>query len=366
MDRRLFFTLMGFFFLLGFLYLVYRILAPFLDTLGWAGVIGITTYPVYRRLRKRLPGRGTVAASIMTPLVVITLVIPFVLFVFLLGGEVTRVYEYLEKLANSGGHDLLANLSSNSLIQPFLERSRPLLNMLDIEIGTTVLPAMKKLATFLLGYSTAIIKNFFLMIIKLVLMVITLFFLYRDGETFLQRFLSVLPLDEAETEDLLETVRRVIAAVIYGVLLTCMVQGALGGIGFWFCGLPSPILFGAFMMVAALIPVVGTALIWLPGALWLIFQGELVQGIILIAWGMFVVGMIDNLLRPFFISGKAHLSLFVVALGVLGGVFAFGPLGVVTGPIVLALFLSVFEIYARRFFPGTESSRVDETVSGVD
>ncbi len=366
MDRRLFFTLMGFFFLVGFLYLVYCILAPFLDTLGWAGVIGISTFPLYRRLRKRLPGRGTVAASIMTPLVVMTFVIPFVFFVFLLGGEVTRVYEYLEKLANGNGADILATLSSNPYIQPFLERLRPLLNMLDIELGTTVLPALKKLATFLLGYSTAIIKNFFLMIIKLVLMVITLFFLYRDGETFLQRFLSVLPLDEAESDDLLETVRRVISAVIYGILLTCLVQGALGGVGFWFCGLPSPILFGALMAVAALIPVVGTALVWLPGALWLIAQGDLVQGIILIAWGMFVVGMVDNFLRPYFISGKAHLSLFIVALGVLGGVFAFGPLGVVTGPIVLALFLSIFEIYARRFFPGTESSRDDDTVPGVD
>lgn len=366
MDRRLFFTLMGLCFLLGFLYLVYCILAPFFDTLGWASVIGISTFPLYRRLRKRLPGRGTIAASIMTPLVVMTLVFPFVLFVFLLGGEVTRVYEYLEKLATGGGPDILTALSRNSFIKPFIDRFQPLLHMLDIEIGTTVLPALKKLATFLLGYSTAIIKNFFLMIIKLMLMVVTLFFLYRDGETFLHRFLSVLPLEEAETEDLLETVRRVIAAVIYGILLTCLVQGALGGLGFWFSGLPSPILFGAFMAVAALVPLVGTALIWLPGALWLIAQGDLMKGVILICWGMFVVGMIDNILRPLFISGRAHLSLFVIALGVLGGVFAFGPLGVVTGPIVLALFLSIFEIYARRIFPGREPSRENGTEHSME
>jgi predicted PurR-regulated permease PerM len=214
---------------------------------------------------------------------------------------------------------------------------------------------LKKIAAFLLGFSTAILKNFFLMIIKLVLMVITLFFLYRDGEAFLQRFLSVIPLEEAESDALLDTVRRVLSAVIYGILLTCLVQGILGGIGFWFSGLPSPILFGALMAVAALVPVVGTALIWLPGALWLFARGEVVMGIVLLAWGMIVVGMIDNLLRPLFISGRAHLSLFIIALGVLGGVFAFGPLGVVTGPIILALFLAVFEIYARRVFPGGSS-----------
>lgn len=346
---------MNFFFLLGFLYLVFRILAPFFDTLGWAGVIGIATYPLYRRLRNHLPGRGTVAASIMTPLVVMTLVIPFVVFIFVLGGEVSQVYQKLETLTASGGPDILRTLSNYPGVQPVLDRIQPLLHILDLEVGTTLLPALKKLATFLLGYSTAILKNFFLMIIKLVLMVISLFFLYRDGEAFLQRFLSVLPLEAAESEALLETVRRVLSAVIYGILFTCLIQGILGGIGFWFTGLPSPVLFGALMAVSALIPVVGTALIWLPGALWLIGGGEVVMGVLLLAWGMFVVGMIDNLLRPFFISGRAHLPLFIIALGVLGGVFAFGPLGVVTGPIVLALFLAVFEIYSRRVFPGKTS-----------
>lgn len=352
MDRRLFYTLMVFTFLLLFIYLVFRILAPFIDTLGWAGVIGISTYPLYRRLHNRLPGRDTLAASIMTPLVVLTFVVPFVLFVFILGGEVTRVYQYLESIATGNGTDILASLSRNPYIQPVIDKIRPFMNMLDLEIGTTLLPAMKKLASYLLGYSTALIKNFFMMIIKLVLMVITLFYLYRDGEIFLQRFLAVLPLEEAEVDVLLETVRRVISAVIHGILFTCLVQGALGGIGFWFSGLPSPVLFGALMSVSALIPVVGTALIWLPGALWLMIQGEMLKGILLIAWGMFVVGMVDNLLRPFFISGRAHLSLFIIALGALGGVFAFGPLGVVTGPIGLALFLAIFEIYARRVFPG--------------
>lgn len=353
MDRRLFFTLMNFFFLLGSLYLVYRILAPFLDTLGWAGVIGIATYPLYRRLRKRLPGRGTVAAASMTTLVILTLVVPFVLFIFVLGGEVSQVYQKLENLTAADGSSILGTLSRNPVIQPILDKVNPLFEMLDLEVSTTLLPALKKLAAFLLGYSTAILKNFFIMIIKLVLMVITLFFLYRDGEAFLRKFLSVLPLDAAESDVLLDTVKRVLSAVIYGILLTCLIQGILGGIGFWFSGLPSPLLFGALMAVSALIPAVGTALIWLPGALWLIAEGDIVMGIVLLAWGMFVVGMIDNLLRPFFISERAHLPLFIIALGVLGGVFAFGPLGVVTGPIVLALFLAVFEIYSRRVFPGS-------------
>lgn len=350
MDRRVFFALMSYSLLVAFLYLVYVIVAPFLNVLGWAAVIGISTYPLYRRLRTVVPGGDTVAAAVMTPLVVLTLVVPFVVFIFLLGIETAKVYEYLEKAALGSGPDLLTEFSRNPYVHAAIERIQPILDRFDLELETTLLPDLKKFATFLLGYSTAILKNIFLIIIKLVLLVITLFFLYRDGESFLRRFLSVLPLDHAESADLLGTVNRVISAVLYGIFLTCLVQGTLGGIGFWFSGLPSPLLFGALMAVASLVPVVGTALIWLPGALWLMMEGELLRGVVLLLWGMIVVGMIDNLIRPFFISGKARLSLFVIAVGVLGGLFAFGPLGLVAGPIALALFLSVFDIYAKRVF----------------
>jgi predicted PurR-regulated permease PerM len=356
MDRRIFFTLMTFSFLLGFLYLVYTILSPFLDTLGWAAVIGITTFPLYRRLRSRLSKRETLAASIMTPAVVFTLVVPFVGFLVLLGGETANVYQYLERATSGGSPPFLEKVLHHPRFAPLIARFRPALDSIDLDLQTTVLPVLKQAASYLLGYSTAIIKNIFLLIIKLALMVITLFFLYRDGESFLEKVLSVLPLGESDAGMLRDTVKRVLSAVIYGIFLTCLVQGFLGGVGFWFCGLPSPIVFGGLMAVAALIPVVGTALIWLPGALYLILQGEVLKGMILIVWGALVVGMIDNLIRPLFISGKSHLPILVIALGVLGGVFSLGPLGVVAGPIVLAVFLAFFDIYSRRVFPGESES----------
>lgn len=352
MDRRIFFTLMIFSLLLGFLFLVYVILSPFLDTLGWTAVIGISTFPVYRRLRTRLGGRSMLSASIMTPAVILTLVIPFALFITLLAAEASSVYQYLEKTASSGGPDLLQNVRSNPRLSPLLDLIDTLFGTYELDVEATLLPALKNLASYLLGYSTSLIKNFFFMILKLVVMVVSLFFIYRDGEAFLERVITVLPLERSDTDMLLATVKRVISAVIYGILLTCLIQGTLGGIGFWLCGIPSPLLFGTLMAVSALIPVVGTAIIWFPGGVWLILQGELLKGVILLAWGGLVVGMIDNLIRPIFISGRAQLSILVILLGVLGGVLAFGPLGVVSGPILLALFLAVFEIYARRVFPG--------------
>jgi len=135
----------------------------------------------------------------------------------------------------------------------------------------------------------------------------------------------------------------VLGAVMYGIVLTCLVQGTLGGLGFWVAGLPSPILFGALMAICALIPIIGTALIWLPGALYLLMHGQTMYALLLIAWGVVVVSGIDNIIRPLFISGIAKLHILIIVLGVLGGILAFGITGVVAGPVILALVLVFFE-----------------------
>jgi predicted PurR-regulated permease PerM len=351
MDRRLFVTLTVFSALLALLFLVYTILSPLLDTLGWSAVAGISTFPLYRRLRGRLRGRDTLAASLMTPAVIVMLVLPFLVFVSVLAGESIRFYQLLEKSADSGLPVAVKDFLSHPYIAPLIERAMPYMSTVEPDIRAVLLPAVKNIASTLLSYSTAIIRNVFFMLIKLVIMVIALFFLYRDGERALGRFMSVLTVKGEDIAVLLGTVKRVLSAVIYGILLTCVVQGVLGGAGFWICGLPSPVLFGSLMAVAAVIPVVGTALIWLPGALYLLARGDVLQGVFLLLWGGVAVGMSDNLIRPLFISGKAHMPILVIALGVLGGVFAFGPLGVIGGPIVLAVAVAIFELYSRRISP---------------
>lgn len=354
MDRRVFFALAVFAILLFHLWLVYSIVAPFLRAMGWAGVIGILTYPLYRRLRSRLGGREILAASVMTPAVVLTLVLPVVGLVVFLTQELTQLFAYLQALPEGEGLTLFDNLRQHPVLGPWLDRIHHLLARLGIDPEKNLLPAVDKATAFALSYSTEIVRNFFIFCIKLLMLVITLFFIYRDGERFEEQFWSVIPLDEEHKLRLAGTVKRVLNAVIFGILLTCMVQGVLGGIGFWFCGLPSPMLFGAMMAVAALVPVVGTALFWFPGAAYLILQGEVARGVVLLAWGALVVSSVDNVIRPFFISGKAHIPVLVVALGALGGLVSFGLLGVVLGPLVLSLFVALFDIYKAQIFPHTD------------
>lgn len=339
MDRTLLQTLVAYSFALVCIYLLYAILSPFLALLVWAAAIGTITYPLYEKLFKRCHGREITAAALMTTVVVLALIVPLVALIFILSREAAAAYQYLDLATGFAPADLLRHPS----VAPWLERLRSVTGPLDLDLDSMMMPAFKKGLAAMLNYSTGIVKNFFEFLFKLMLMLITLFFIYKDGHRFLQGFWQVVAISEQLRARIVETVSRVLVAVMYGVILTCMLQGALGGLGFWAAGLPSPFLFGTLMAVCAPVPFVGTALIWLPGAIYLLIQEQTMPGILLILWGGLAVGSIDNILRPLFISGKAGLPILLIVFGVLGGFLAFGLAGVVAGPVILAVVLVLLE-----------------------
>jgi predicted PurR-regulated permease PerM len=345
MDRTLFTTLLAYTLTVLMCYLLFTILAPFLTTVVWAGAIGIISYPLYEKLLVRCRNRETLTALLMTTLVVMALIIPVVGLIFTLARETAQAYQYLENVTSGSSGIAMENILRHPLIAPWLERIQPLTGALNMDPAGMLLPAIKKGVASLLNYSTGIVKNFLGFLIKLVLMLITLFFIYRDGRHFVQRFWLVVGIKENLRATIATTTTRVLGAVMYGILLTCLVQGMLGGLGFWIAGLPSPFLFGVLMSICAPIPLVGTALIWLPGAIYLLAQGKTIHGVLLIIWGLAIVSSIDNVIRPLFISGKAKLPILVVVFGVLGGLLVFGLTGVVAGPVIVALFLVFFESY---------------------
>lgn len=345
MDRTLFTTLLAYTFVLLMCYLLFIVLAPFLASMVWAGAIGALSYPLYEKLLTRSHNRETLASLLMTFLVILALVLPLVGLIFTLAQETTQAYQYLEGITSNSSGIAIENILRHPLIAPWLEKIRPLTGSLHVDPAGMLLPAIKKGVGSLLNYSTGIIGNFIGFLFKLALMLVTLFFIYRDGRHFMGRFWLVTGIRENLRTSIAETTTRVLGAVMYGILLTCLMQGTLGGLGFWVAGLPSPILFGILMTICAPIPVVGTSLIWLPGAIYLLVQGQTLRGVLLIVWGLFVVSSIDNIVRPMFISGKAKLPMLVVIFGALGGLLAFGLTGVVAGPVILALFLVLFESY---------------------
>lgn len=343
MDRSLFITLATFSTALLFCYLLFSILSPFLAMLVWAGAVGVITYPLYEKLLARCKGHEITAAALMTISVVMAVIVPLIVLIFTLSGEVALAYQYLERTTSGPASFAPAQILNHPSLAPWLERIRPLTGSLNLDLESMMLPAFKKGLSAMLNYSTGIVKDFFGFLFKLTLMLITLFFIYKDGSRSLQAFWQVVPVGEKLRSTITGTVTRVLGAVMFGVIMTCMVQGALGGLGFWVAGLPSPFLFGTLMALFAPIPFVGTALVWLPGAVYLLMQGQTMHGVLLIAWGALAVGSIDNVLRPLFISGKAKLPILVIVFGVLGGFLAFGLSGIVAGPLILALVLVFFD-----------------------
>jgi predicted PurR-regulated permease PerM len=214
-----------------------------------------------------------------------------------------------------------------------------------VNLDANLAPAAKGGMKFVANYAASAVKNVLLFLLQLFIVVFSLFFLYRDGRRIQRGFWSVLPVEEETKRALEGIVSRVLPSVLTGVLLTALVQGILGGIGFWISGLPSPIFFGALICVASLLPLVGTMMVWLPGALYLLFQGKTWGGIFLLAWGFFVVGSSDNILRPLLSRRQSGLPVSLLMLGSLGGLFAFGLVGVILGPVVIGISLALLEMY---------------------
>jgi predicted PurR-regulated permease PerM len=357
MDRSLFTTLLIYTCTMLLVYLLYTILAPFLGSLVWAGTIGIITLPLHEKILIRCQGREILAAVLLTLAVVLAVILPLVGLIFTLSHEAALAYQYLENVTAAGSTFSLGELLHHPALAPWLERLRVLTSSLNLELDAMLLPTVKKGLAAMLNYSTGILKNFLGFLFKLVLMVIMLFFFYKDGAKFAEHFWLVIAIREGLKTTIIETIKRVLAAVMYGIVLTCLVQGTLGGLGFWVAGLSSPILFGALMTICAMIPLIGTALIWLPGSLYLLLNGQTMPAVLLIVWCVVVVSSIDNFIRPLFISGIARLHILVIILGVLGGILAFGITGVVAGPVILALAMVFFEETRQGEVSGATSSQ---------
>jgi predicted PurR-regulated permease PerM len=206
--------------------------------------------------------------------------------------------------------------------------------------------AARSALEFALAHMKGLVLGVVAILGSLLLMLFVLYFFFRDGDRIAGEFLAAVPAPADRKEKLVEYISQVTRAVVYGSLVTAIVQGALVGIAFAVCGLPSPAVFGVIASIASLLPVGGTALVWIPGAIVLASDSRWGWAIALALWGILVVGTIDNILRPALISGRAQISTLPVFFGVLGGIAAFGPVGMFLGPIVIALALALLA-YSR-------------------
>jgi predicted PurR-regulated permease PerM len=322
-------------------YLTFRILAPFLSNILWAFLLAFLLFPVTRRVRRLTGGRRVLAAGLMTVGVTVAVIGPAITVAVAFVRQAADLVQKLSQMASRyriAGVEDLVRLPIVGSIVGWLEAHFP---VDAAKIHGWILDALRGAVQFLVANSGTAVAGALGMLADLALTLFVLFFFFRDGDDLVQTSIQVLPVEAGRKKVLVAYLDDVIRAVVVGTVLTAVVQGSLIGVAFWITGLPSPVVFGALAMVASFVPFVGTGLVVVPAVLFLWAGGVVWKTVFMLVWGAVVAGSADNFLRPLLISGRARIGALTVLFGVLGGLAAFGMIGLFLGPVVLALVLSL-------------------------
>jgi predicted PurR-regulated permease PerM len=325
-------------FLAGLLFVSYRVLELFLVPVAWAIVLASVSWPAYLRLRRLLGPYVNISALLMTLFLACVFALPLLWVISMLRSEVPAASAALIDILSRGREGLPPSLVQLPWIGPEIERLADLAAEDPAGLRAQLVQWLKPWAEETL----AVLGNIGRAALKFAFALLTAFFLYRDGEPLLdQARRLLLQLLGPRAGSYLHAIGDTMQAVLYGLVLTALVQGALAGLGYWVAGVDAPVLLGAATAMLALVPF-GAPLIWVAVSLWLLAVGETWAGVGLALWGAVVVSQVDNLLRPLFISSATRIPYLLVLFGVLGGISAFGLIGLFLGPIVIAILLAVW------------------------
>lgn len=335
MQSRSFFSLILLAVLIG---LGFKVVSPFWAPLAWAGILAYLTTPLYRRILRLLKGRSSLAAGITTALIIAILLVPISFLLIRLPRELAESYRELST-AFDEPLVLPEALTRMPVLGPVLDET--LTNFWnDPEIRKQQVkdwlePWSREFASVVgqLGRSVA----------QLAVAIVTLFFLYRDGDAVLQQFRQALHKVVGEMADkYFRAIGDTTRAVVFGLIVSALAQGFIAGVGYQIIGVGTPIVLGSLTAVTALVPFLGTVAIWGPIGVGLLIAGRINTGLALLAWGTFIVNPTDNILKPLLISGATDVPLAVVLIGVMGGLLAFGLIGLFLGPLILSILLAIW------------------------
>lgn len=324
-------------FVLLIAYAAFRILQPFVMALLWAGVLALCAQPVFRRLGKRLSAGK--AALISTVMVALLLVLPAIGILAALINEVSLGVNALQEAADDArNHEKLWNAIE------WLRARVPIPE--PAELKPRLMEAGAWLTNFVASSAKAVLQNMAILVFNIFITLVALFFLLRDSEALSVFLLRLLPFDEKRKRQLIVQMRQLVFAGTVATLTAAAGQGVAGGLVFAILGLNAPVFWGCVMGVCALIPFLGTALVWAPAAVWLMATGSMGRGVALLVMGVVIVGTMDNVLLPAMLSGKATMNGLIALIGIMGGLMAFGFIGLVLGPVVAVAVIALLKLAA--------------------
>jgi predicted PurR-regulated permease PerM len=339
-----------FFFLLlaGTFFLVYRILQPYLSTIILAGILASLLYPVHTWIMKVLHGRRNLSAVMSCLILIVLIVLPLTMILAAMTGQGITSFNNIQTWLAEGNLEKLLQkplaIKISGIIKPLL----PDFSKEQFRLDQSLIQITSKVGTILLDQGGFILKNITAFVAKFFLMVFVFFFMIRDGDQILKGLLHLVPLASSQERQIIDKIKAVSRSVLLGTLATAIAQGTAGGLALRIAGLPG-LFWGTMMAFASLIPVVGTALIWVPAAGYLFLAGNWGYGLFVIIWCITVVGTIDSFLRPMFMKGSAGMSPLLIFFAILGGINCFGLLGILYGPLIFGIAMVLLYIYELEF-----------------
>ena len=320
-------------------YFVFRIVEPFLIPLAWSAVLAIFFTPLHERIEKRL--KPTQAALVSTLGVTFLLVVPSL---FLAAYTAKQAVDATAKAQAELTHQ---GSTATDRVEGWLKKKLPA-SMQDTDFSEQLRQGAEKAASYLAGRLTGLVKNLVTFFVDLFLMLFALFFMFRDGHEVLRGVRHLLPFDSDIQTEMLEESRELIFASVAVALVIAAMQGALGGLAFTLVGISSPLFWAVLIAFFSLVPVVGSALIWIPAAIWIGLNGHWGKAVVIVAICGGVAGVADNIVRPVLLRNRTRLNELLLFVSVLGGIEVFGLLGIVAGPTIMAAAMGVFRVYMEH------------------
>lgn len=349
------------------LYLCYVIVAPFLKPIVFSAVLVIIFYPTHAHISRWIRNRNAAAAlSTVALLLVMTSI-----FVFLGRALVAGLHDIYESLTGSAAGKERLSVFIIQLVDQAIAWVSHYFHLSVPRLQTTILSQAENAVSSLLAIAARVVGSLSVFGLNALTSIVVLFFLFRDGRSILRRVAVMLPLTPEQTRRLFTRVKDTLDAIVYGTLAIAAMQGTLTGLAFWFLGLTSPVVWGLVASILAVLPVVGTPCVWLPAASLLFFSGHWIKAVVLLVWGVALVHPVDNILRPYLIGNRAKLSVLYVFSAVIGGLKAFGVLGLFIGPLILAVTAALLTFVreqrrARSWTPPMPSQAKEEIFSPIN
>ena len=350
MTRQHLFSVVFFALLALLVYQMGLMLQPFVFPALWAGLLAHGAFPLHLRLSKLFRGNDALSAAALTVGALGMVVVPLAVMGVLLVDEAGAAEQAIRAWIAAGGlHRLPDRLATIPFIGGWLRTAAAGIDVQKFAMEQSVVAGVKGVSQFLVGQMGDLLKNTAILVTDFFIMLLVLFFLFKDGQKWFAACYELIPMDESHKQRIVVRLDQTIRAVVKGMLVTAIVQGLLAGAAYLALGVPFPMVLTVLTIVLAPIPFGGTALVWGPVVCYLLWVGPVMKALMMLAWGVGVVSMVDQFLRPWLIGQDVEIPVLLLVLSVLGGLALYGILGLFVGPVLVSLLMTAVQIYREEY-----------------